>query len=163
MSRSTDWPRRSASSAGESAGDPGADAALLVGQAGHCLVDQIRRVRLAPPRQQQLDRPVRHLALRRGRLPLEVVGQQVELLAVEHRGDLVLGDEHLLVRLQAFGEVVERHTHLGADVGDEIGIEHERIARPAQRVERADLHRGEGRSVRGVAHRRSTVFLGATQ
>ena len=90
VSRSTDWPRRSASSAGERAAIHCADATLLVGQAGHRLVDQIGRVRLAPPRQRQLDRPVRHLALRRGRPPLEVVGDEMELLAVEHRDSLCL-------------------------------------------------------------------------
>jgi hypothetical protein len=63
----------------------------------------------------------------------------VELLAVEHRGDLVLGDEHLLVRAQPLGELVEGDAHLGADVGDEVGVEHERLARAAQRLEGADL------------------------
>ena len=58
----------------------------------------------------------------------------MELLAVECRGDLVLGDEDLLLRLQALSEMVESDTHLGADVGHQIRIEHERIARPAQGV-----------------------------
>ena len=48
---------------------------------------------------------MRHLALRGGRLPLEVVGDEMELLAVECRGDLVLGDEDLLLRLQALSEM----------------------------------------------------------
>jgi hypothetical protein len=74
----------------------------------------------------------------------------VELLAVEHRGDLVLGDEHLLVRAQTLGELVERDPHLGADVGDEIGIEHERLARTAQRLEGADLDRRERRPIRPI-------------
>ena len=102
------------------------------------------------------------LALRRGRLPLEVVRQDVELLAVERRGDLVLGDEHLLARLKALCEVIERDPHLGADVGDDVRVEHERLARAAERIERADLDRRERRRcVAGVVtHRQDCIHCG---
>ena len=45
---------------------------------------------------------------------------------------------------------IERDAHLGADVGDEVSVEHERIARPAQRVERPALQGSEG--FRHIAH-----------
>ena len=87
---------------------------------------------------------MRHLTLRGGRLPFEVVGDEVELLAVEHRGDCMLVDPDLLVRPQAFGELIERAAHLGADVGDQFGIEQQRLGCPTQRLERLELHRCEG-------------------
>ena len=91
-----------------------------------------------------------HLTLGGGGLPLELVGREVVLLAVERRPDPVLGDEDVLARLEPLGELVEGDAHLGADVGDQLRVEHERIARPAQRVERPSLQRSEG--FRHIAH-----------
>ena len=71
-----------------------------------------------------------YLTFGRCRPPLEVVGDEMELLAVEHRRQLVLGDEHLLVRLEALGELVERDAHLGTDVGHHIRIEQQWLGRP---------------------------------
>ena len=41
--------------------------------------------------------------------------------------DKTYGDEHVLVGLQPVGELVERHSHLNADVGDEVLIENQRV------------------------------------
>ena len=57
-------------------GDPLADAAVLVGEAGHGLVDEVDRRRLAAPVEQQLDRLVRHLAAGDGRRPGERLGRR---------------------------------------------------------------------------------------
>ncbi len=73
---------------------------------------------------------MRYLTLRHGRPPLEVVGDEMVLLAVEHRRQLVLGDEQFLVRLESLGELVERDAHLGTDVGHQIRIEQQWLGRP---------------------------------
>ncbi len=64
--------------------------------------------------------------------------------------------------LEPLGEVVEGDAHLGADVGDEVRVEHERFARASERLERADLDRCERRRcVAGVvAHRQDCIHRG---
>ena len=72
----------------------------------------------------------------------------------------MLGDEELVTLIKSCGEVIECGTDLVANVGDEVLIEDERIARSSKRVEGPLLGRVECRSGRcwglagvGLAHK----------
>ena len=119
---------------------PDADAAVLVDQPRHRLVDEVGGGGFASPRQHQLDRPVGHLPLGGGGLPLELVGREVVLLAVERRTDPVLGDEDVVARLEPLARI--RRGRRASRCG---------CRRPGPRRTRADRPSGAARRASVVA------------
>ncbi len=110
--------------AGGEPGDVGADAAIVVGEPGECLVDEVEWRGLTAPGQEELDRLVRHLADGVGRVPGEGVGGDGLGLAAEDPVELVLGDEQLLVT-QPLPEHLEALGDRDHEVVDEVGVEHD--------------------------------------
>ena len=128
--------------AGRKRGDPVADVAVVVGEAGDGVVDELGRRRLAAPVELQLDGPVGDLAARHGRGPGERLGLEEVRLARQHLRQRALVDVQL-VAVETFGELIEAVSGVGAQLGDEGRIEHDRRFRAAQRLEGALLDRCE--------------------
>ena len=126
---------------------------VVVGQAGHRVVDDVGRHRLTPPVHDELDRAVGDLSARQGGRPRERIGMEVLDLASEHARERVLAHVERLVA-EALAELLECRHDVVLDLGHQLGVEHDRLGGAAQRFERAPLQRCQGVERAGVGHRR---------
>ena len=123
---------------GRKSGDPVTERAVLVREAGHRVVDDVGRHRLAPPVDDELDRAVGDLPTRQRGRPRERIGMEVLHLTSECAREGVLADVERLLA-QTLGELLECRHDVVLELGDQFGVEHDRLGGAAQRFECAPL------------------------